>query len=1638
MVLSLDCSDGQNYAMIIKKTGDNANEESFQILGGTTVLYTSPTFANSATRTLETCLATSSSNIYTLKMKDKGNDSWANGAYIEIHSVYGNTVFKGMMTDNTQETYQFSLLTPIGHNADWKYTASTSGNWKDVSFSDNDWTTVTLGSTSQTASGTQYFRKAFTGVNNMAAIDVQLQYKFGVVAYINGVEIYRDNMPTGEVTPTTPATGSYAALAYHGVIRSSSVAQAANSMLAVELHFTESTSSEIDFNALLAFLSGLSSTNNCYVYPTEATVTYKRFSYSASTIDFSRTKYAYTNSKNPTITYEFTGVSIPMIDAFRIWVYTIPLTYVSDFSIDGAYSKTGTYTTIMSTSNNAYGAFSWPQWNRVSGADPFKVIRLNAYASHSTYIYVNEIQFLVCNNPEVSSITFEQTSYSYYRNYESANIIPTQFGFTGCTVSPALPAGLSLNADTCVIRGTSTESRATTTYQVSATVQGQTYQGSFSLTVLDCTGTMFMIQRTYKTSPETEYFRIRDTSNDNILFEVESGHSHSADKDWTKYLCISVERFDVAFYSTGNFWYSGSFFYMYYLLPNNEKETVLKGRYDNINNSEQTRFFYRPSIEHSSNWYYKMGTVPANWYNAETSGWQTGSRGSFPDSTNKVQLYKQTFTISSMENVMGLTLSVRYKYGYVVYLNGHEAFRFGVTGEVGTGATVTNSYSTTMYYVITLPAKSMSIGGAPAVQYLNAGTNTIAIAVLAQQDSQTQSDFDAVLRLMPAIPESHIWDLNYQSTGLDGVSGAFDMYYNTFLSGSRCVTNYFVLTLKNERREWVSSVQVMTDYNSLDQQTSQFALLGRNTNSETWSLLANVTNLSYTVKGQKKRIYLNTNAPYNQFRFENFGTGIPTSCSWKIQSLDLFMDNMNAEPTPLVYPDTVTAIRGIELAEVIPEGEGYRSFSIAPALPAGISMDPYTGWITGTGEENSPETTYTISAVKINGEVATATLRLTVGPCAGAQSLMTVRIRADQYQNENTWTLYEGRGTTGRMIQSVHPFPVKLAYYYQDFCLANNLYTFEVQDSYGDGWQVGTGYTLTVDVGEFELDIQEVPARSRKPVKMSTVFSSYLPFQALYSEWKVFQGAVDADWNQPSFDDSNWSTYKAADIPSTESVTTYIRKTFELTTVNDYQVLNIRMKYAGGVAVYFNGKLFGRFNLEKNFDATTESIAVHDATLFSKFHAILPAVGAQEGTNVVAFEIHRPVGTSSSEPVVFDATGVFGVDDCNPAIDTYSAVSSVLSEEEIASVMDLDPFTVATLPNADDTYLEWTVENLEGSRWNTYNLLGGGDVTNLGFDLLGYLETTEGAEPITTTFTEQQLVSRTKSMNSVPVALIGFVKTRFAIINPGSAASIMGAMYTAYCKASGSICPSVGEYPAVEAGQISPASCPDGYNGYSYRECDGTQLGEVKEDKCVMKVPSNIHYGRSHYQLVKGTATTTGVPRYENIVQRWYVDPMTPLPAGLSINELTGEISGIPTDTSDVVDVIVYGENASGVLSVTIAISVRVGVCKAEGVFPVTEVDQVAEYHCSMQGSYIGTLKCACVLGETDGEWQKATGLCFPVLGLVIIILVVIIIIVVIVLIIVRSSKRTKSVAGRKAKAGKNVKTTKVEKGTNVQVFLVC
>ncbi len=72
--------------------------------------------------------------------------------------------------------------------------------------------------------------------------------------------------------------------------------------------------------------------------------------------------------------------------------------------------------------------------------------------------------------PTAPTISFAKTLYSGFQG-EAYNIIPTLGGDppTSCTISPALPTGLSINATTCAITGTATTGGAGASYTITAT-----------------------------------------------------------------------------------------------------------------------------------------------------------------------------------------------------------------------------------------------------------------------------------------------------------------------------------------------------------------------------------------------------------------------------------------------------------------------------------------------------------------------------------------------------------------------------------------------------------------------------------------------------------------------------------------------------------------------------------------------------------------------------------------------------------------------------------------------------------------------------------------------------------------------------------------------------------------------------------------------------------------------------------------------------------------------------------------------------------------------------------------------------------------------------------------------------------------
>ena len=341
---------------------------------------------------------------------------------------------------------------------------------------------------------------------------------------------------------------------------------------------------------------------------------------------------------------------------------------------------------------------------------------------------------------------------------------------------------------------------------------------------------------------------------------------------------------------------------------------------------------------------------------------------------------------------------------------------------------------------------------------------------------------------------------------MSGISGysvyPFDMYYDTRVSSSSCESKNLIVTFSNDRGEWISSVKIQSSYYSGSYQylVTEFVLYGRNSDTDEWTLLRNVTGLTYSTVVHRRRIYFPNNTPYNQLKFEKFSSGNRSSCSWVIQSVDLFADNVLVDIPNFTYDSSISVYKDMKMTEVAPQNtEEYLDFRISPVLPSGIVLDANTGWISGTPTVVSTTQTYTITGTKMSGGDVSATLTLTVVTCSGDKGMMRIRFYGDDYPNNNSWKLYEGRGTSGTVLQSVSGFRVFYAYFYVDFCLNNGIYRFEGANTSGYGWFVGSGYTLTVDLGEMELDMMQMDGQDSKPIYVSSVFSTYFPFQIEYT-----------------------------------------------------------------------------------------------------------------------------------------------------------------------------------------------------------------------------------------------------------------------------------------------------------------------------------------------------------------------------------------------------------------------------------------------------------------------------------------------------------------------------------------------------------
>jgi hypothetical protein len=191
---------------------------------------------------------------------------------VEIHQnspassdISFNLKLKGV---NTTSDPQF-----IAANSSWKYLDNGSNQgttWRASSFSDGTWKTgnaelgygdddeateVSYGPSSTAKYITTYFRKTFTASNasDFNGLELSLLRDDGGVVYINGAEVYRNNMPGGAIYYNTLASTYIDGTNEKTFV----VANLANTLvngtnvIAVEIHQNAATSSDISFNLKL-------------------------------------------------------------------------------------------------------------------------------------------------------------------------------------------------------------------------------------------------------------------------------------------------------------------------------------------------------------------------------------------------------------------------------------------------------------------------------------------------------------------------------------------------------------------------------------------------------------------------------------------------------------------------------------------------------------------------------------------------------------------------------------------------------------------------------------------------------------------------------------------------------------------------------------------------------------------------------------------------------------------------------------------------------------------------------------------------------------------------------------------------------------------------------------------------------------------------------------------------------------------------------------------------------------------------------------------------------------------------------------------------------------------------------------------
>ncbi|KAK8803786.1 hypothetical protein WA158_001480 [Blastocystis sp. Blastoise] len=1496
--------------------------------------------------TYELCLAPKK---HTFVALDGNNDGWVDGSFFVLTTNGGVTILKGTLDRYTREEWTFYPHYTVALSSSWKYyNKNLDGiNWKDSTYDDTEWISYTAGHFPPVSTMTRYYR--YTGIlpsnlDEFVIYELGMYNKEGIIVYINGQEIYRQNINVSNPSFITPASilDDYVVTRRMTSSFPSWMLTMTQVIISVEVHSHQSIiplSDPFDFYFIPIY-------GPCNTRTQDGTVS------SSSTIS------------------QFPAVNAFDGDIQTTWQFTSPSTIEYNYP-ERRLELINSYTVYNGKTSSSYDPKSW---KLMASNDKVNYILLdyqtdlhfealgtpltfNLYASTVSYTYykleilslngsptgeIGEIFLNVCLQPIVDPLvlTYPEVKYNLITYMSEVYIRPLSNGFTNFSVSPSLPDGLTITPENGLIQGIPTTISSTPLLiTITATSSRQTPGSSsitFIITSCDYPNVRLDIHKMNSNlgTGALESFSLFDNNNELIDTQIGMNSDYVEIYTQTYKYCIPSGIYSITLESTDSFgWARGSTLDV----------TIPSATTATTSTTTSTYTIARKSLLYTKKESFSFSTlflspISLTSYTPSTSvpditwlfssqepqGFTNYTTPSTP-TTSRIWLYRIHYSTSPSKLIHSYEFSFKARAGALIFVDGKPFFKANL-----------NSWEFTLN---TVPIKGKE-SSEPSewfyytgcISTLSEGQHLFAVALI-QKEGYTPiiEDFECKLRLLiESVSISRTWNMNAEhSNTVSGDETAayhiFEQNYYTryigYLNPSYPAPQYITSSFQENRAETMNAYCIVNGFDHPDYDPISWVIEG-SLDKQTFKELDREVNIKWTARSQKQCYYLfNQTVPYNYYRlsFLQAATSFPTNDKVSISELEFYIyDYARMSISDLSYSSLhLYGYINTDLSSVFPNHELWNNFDITPSLPLGLTIDTGTGVISGIPKDTLDQS-YTISALGPQG-LSRCTLIITITTCSLPKALFKIYFEGmgqNSYQNG-----FELRNANNIKQDSYPNFPAYLERWSITYCVDAGIYNLVMLDSRGDGWDTGM-YSIYGEENNIIATGTVIYGERSKVIRFN---SGYL----IYSDTNIWKYTnvnqhFDDSWKNAYYSDSDWSEAKSDHFIGLSGITQYYRSSVKIPYLGRYSSWELRVRYQAGIVIYIDSTIIYINHMPSIYTESTYATMTSSSPIIAYTSGSTQTSLLVAGTSIIAVEIHN------AEDHGIDTSFRFSLkihpDNHEGIVDGYVSTSHPGYKDDYYIETEDKAFDGKTstkyfgVSTCKDQWLQWTYNNNRKEYINSWSFARGSMANRVPSELTLLGSNDNG--------TQWKILYWSKNVTFGDILSLDSVR-RFSFYNLEAYNSyriLMNGYCTEgfevseiqfYTKFIGSYCTAIDGYEPQLEGEYSYLECPGGYNGYRYRLCSQLQFQE-EINECVLRTPVSIYY--EHAYIYKAMAYMSFTP---TIVAAEYNMTITPsLPAGLFFSYKDGTISGMPLLPNDITEYTVTIANRLGSISTTFSLTI--------------------------------------------------------------------------------------------------------------------